>query len=84
MKKSAEEIRELESLIKTNKIWILAGEGEEGRFKLYSGTRTLRALKMRITKEKVHGDRWARAYVVSGDVMISIFGCETREAYQSK
>jgi len=46
-------------------IFITAGEGEIGTTKLYTGKRTIRALKLRLTKERCKGDRWARAKVYS-------------------
>lgn len=50
---------------KNNKIQILSGEGDYGSFKLYTGKRTMRAIKIRLTKERCGGDRWARALVYS-------------------
>ncbi len=41
------------------KIWIVSGEGEIGSAELYTGKLTLRALRMRLTRERCHGDRWA-------------------------
>jgi len=55
----------LESLISTNVIHIVSGEGEIGTRKIYRGKRTLRAIKMRITRERCGGDRWAGAEVYS-------------------
>lgn len=46
-----------------SEIVILSGEGEIGTYELYAGTRTERAIKSRLTKEKCHGDRWAKAYI---------------------
>lgn len=42
-------------------IHIVSGEGEEGTVEVYNGTRTARAIKMRLTRERCGGDRWARA-----------------------
>lgn len=42
------------------KIEIVSGEGMgEGTTKLYTGKRTERAIKSRLTKERCNGDRWA-------------------------
>lgn len=49
----------------TKKILILSGEGTQGAFEEYQGTRTERALKSKLTKEKCNGDRWARAFIYS-------------------
>lgn len=51
-----------------NDIKILSGEGDYGNFELYTGKRTPRAIKMRLTKERCGGDRWARALVYSHSV----------------
>lgn len=50
---------------KNNKIQIFSGEGDYGSFELFTGKRTMRAIKMRLTKERCGGDRWARALVYS-------------------
>ena len=42
-------------------IRIVSGEGTVGNSEVYSGTRTIRALKSRLTRERCNGDRWARA-----------------------
>lgn len=48
------------------RILILSGEGYEGTYSEYTGKRTVRALKSRLTKERCGGDRWARAYISAG------------------
>lgn len=50
-----------ENILNNEKIYIFSGEGEEGMREEYTGKRTLRALKIKLTKEKCKGDRWARA-----------------------
>jgi len=52
-------------LIETNEIRIVSGEGEVGTTEIYNGKRSLRAIKMRLTKERCGGDRWAYAKVFS-------------------
>lgn len=64
-------------LIETNEIRIVSGEGEVGTTEIYNGKRTLRAIKMRLTKERCGGDRWAKAKVFShsngyGDVYVDV------------
>ena len=56
----------LNQMIKTNNITIVSGEGiGEGIVEPYTGKRTMRAIKMRLTKERCGGDRWAKALVFS-------------------
>ncbi len=60
-----------------NEILIVSGEGEQGTSEVYTGKRTRRAIKMRLTKEECGGDRWAKAKVFSheselGNVYINI------------
>jgi hypothetical protein len=50
------------------KIYIVSGEGDYGTRELYTGTRTARALRLRLTRERCEGDRWAK--IVDAD------GCE--------
>lgn len=40
-------------------IKIISGEGENGTVENYTGKRTARAVKARLTKERCNGDRWA-------------------------
>jgi hypothetical protein len=64
-------------LIETNEIRIVSGEGEVGTTEIYNGKRSLRAIKIRLTKERCGGDRWAYAKVFSNaDVF---FNFETGE-----
>lgn len=46
-------------------IRIVSGEGTIGKSETYTGKRTIRALKSRLTRERCNGDRWARAEVLS-------------------
>ena len=45
-------------------ISIVSGEGAIGDREEYTGLRSIRALKARLTRERCHGDRWARAEVL--------------------
>jgi hypothetical protein len=42
-------------------IRIISGEGEIGTVKRYYGKRSERAIKLRLSRERCNGDRWARA-----------------------
>jgi hypothetical protein len=56
----------IEQLIATNKVEIISGEGlGPGTIETHTGARTMRAIKMRLTKERCDGDRWAKARVYS-------------------
>lgn len=58
----------INKLLATNaQIIIVAGEGEQGTATEYTGKRTIRALKSRLTKERCNGDRWSRAKIYSHD-----------------
>lgn len=64
-------------LIETNEIRIVSGEGEVGTSEIYNGKRTIRAIKMRLAKERCIGTRWANAKVFShsndyGDVFVDV------------
>ena len=41
------------------RIEILSGEGEYGTEQRYTGARTVRAVRARLTRERAGGDRWA-------------------------
>ena len=70
----------MENLIKQHpesEIVILSGEGEIGTFERYTGTRTSRAIKSQLTKERCRDDRWAKAYIYlheseTGDVYANL------------
>ena len=49
------------------KIIIVSGEGEQGTMRNYTGKKTVRALRARLTRETCGGDRWARAEVWRDD-----------------
>lgn len=55
----------IEQLIETNDIYIVSGEGEVGTSHAYTGTRSMRAIRCAIMKERCGGDRWAKAIVLS-------------------
>jgi hypothetical protein len=46
-----------------HRIFIVSGEGDGGTYhrELYTGKRTQRAIKARLTRERCGGDRWACA-----------------------
>ena len=50
-------------LSRAETIMIISGEGEVGTPEEYTGKRTVRALRARLTKERCHGDRWAYAEI---------------------
>jgi len=51
----------IERLIKLNEtLYIISGEGTYGHREEYTGKMTVRAIKSRLTRERCHGDRWAR------------------------
>lgn len=52
-------------LIEVNEIIIFSGEGEVLTPEKYSGKRTIRAIKMRLKKERCNGERNAYAKVFS-------------------
>ena len=66
------------------KILIVSGEGEgPGIVEVFEGRRTLRAIKMRLARERCGGQRWARAVAYShtndgGDVYINVETGELR------
>lgn len=47
-------------------IEILSGEGETGYCERYSGARTVRAVRARLTRERCAGERWAQL-ILDGD-----------------
>jgi hypothetical protein len=73
-------MKHIEALIadQANSIEIISGEGELGSIEDYTGKRTIRAIKLRLARERCGGDRWARARVYSheadfgGDVWIDV------------
>jgi hypothetical protein len=54
----------IEEIVKNaEEIEIISGEGERGTSETYEGKKTVRAIKMRLTKERCGGDRWARVEI---------------------
>lgn len=54
----------IEKIIKeAEEIEIISGEGEQGTVEDYKGKRSERAIKMRLTRERCDGDRWAFARI---------------------
>lgn len=50
------------------RIAIFAGEGDCGSWSEYTGARTEKAIKTKLTKERCHGDRWAYAYIETDQI----------------
>jgi hypothetical protein len=49
---------------KATKIEIISGEGDvPGTTERFYGARSIRALRMRLTRERCKGDRWARVAI---------------------
>jgi hypothetical protein len=59
-------------VIATAPLRIVSGEGVQGGIETYTGTRTERALKMRLTRERCGGQRWARAEAQHGDDWVRV------------
>jgi hypothetical protein len=49
-----------------NDIAIISGEGTSGTAIFYKGKKSIKALKYRLTKERCHSDRWAKAIEFRG------------------
>lgn len=60
------------ALITAAPLRIVSGEGAHGTVEPYTGTRTERAIKMRLTRERCDGQRWARAEAQHGDTWVRI------------
>lgn len=61
MKKWNQTTEQIEAIIKSGKpLEIVSGEGETGTVEEYTGAKTVRAIKARLTRERCGGDRWAR------------------------
>jgi len=53
----------IESLIKkAERVLIFSGEGERGIWEVFTGRRTIKAIKARLSRERCGGDRWAGAW----------------------
>ena len=63
---------EIQAIIATGKpLEIVSGEGENGTAEEYTGAKTVRAIKARLTRERCGGDRWARVDTADG---MALFG----------
>lgn len=51
------------SLASAATIEIVSGEGAQGKAEPFTGKRSLRALRARLTRERCGGDRWAFVYI---------------------
>ena len=54
------------TLASTPAVYILAGEGETGTWKLFTGKRTMRAINRTLNNERCDGDRWAKVFIDTG------------------
>jgi len=59
---------DIQSMIESaGSIIIFTGEGEEGTWEKYTGKRTVRAIKARLTRERCGGDRWVSVWLLQGN-----------------
>ena len=47
----------------TGTILIFSGEGDEGTWERYEGSRTPKSIRSRLSRERAGGDRWASAWI---------------------
>ena len=58
----------MKTLIKqAQTILIFSGEGSRGTFTTFTGKKSIRAIKSKLTKERCGGDRWAKVYISGHD-----------------
>ncbi len=73
MKQWNQTTEQIEALIATGKpLQVVSGEGEMGSIEPYTGKRTVRAIKARLTRERCGGDRWARVDTTDGMALSGI------------
>lgn len=73
MKQWNQTTEQIEALIATGKpLQVVSGEGETGSIEPYTGKRTVRAIKARLTRERCGGDRWARVDTNDGMALSGI------------
>lgn len=64
---------QIEAIIATGKpLEIVSGEGENGMSEIYTGAKTVRAIKARLTRERCGGDRWARLDTDDGMALLGV------------
>ena len=63
IEEEADSMKMKEIIKNAEEIKIVSGEGEQGTVEDYEGTRTERAICMRLAKEESGGDRWAFARI---------------------
>lgn len=64
---------QIEAIIATGKkMQIVSGEGENGSAADYTGKKTVRAIKARLTRERSAGDRWARVDTHDGMALAGV------------
>ena len=72
MKKWKQTTEQIEAIIATGKpLKIVSGEGENGTAEEYTGAKTVRAIKSRLTRERC-GDRWARVDTDDGMALAGV------------
>lgn len=60
--------------------WLVSGEGENGTWERV--VTTPRGIKLRLTRERCGGDRWARAYsefFIAADNLVAGYNVESNE-----
>ena len=73
MKRWNQTTEQIGAIIATGKpIQIVSGEGENGTAEDYTGAKTVRAIKARLTRERCGGDRWARVDTDDGMALAGV------------
>lgn len=73
MKRWKQTNEQIEAIIATGKpLQIVSGEGENGTAENYTGAKTVRAIKARLTRERCGCARWARVDTADGMALAGI------------
>lgn len=73
MKKWNQTTEQIEAIIATGKpLQIVSGCGERGEVEKYTGAKTVRAIKARLTRERCGGDCWARVDTDDGMALAGV------------
>ena len=73
MKNWNQTTEQIEAIIATGKpLQILSGEGDGGTAEDYTGAKTVRAIKARLTRERCGGDRWSRVDTDDGMALCGV------------